>query len=97
VRSTVLTLGVVVSQLALILTLAFGSPCAERCPDDRDDGRCFPGCMTCPCAPRPVEAASASAVSAPDPRSERAPAVVLLAPSDPAPVDISHVPKSLLA
>lgn len=96
-RSVLLASAVLVSQVAFVLTIAFGAPCLERCPDDGPDGRCPPLCMTCPCSPRPVTVAAKAAIVAPVARGEMLAACVTRTPAEPEPADIFHVPKSLLA
>jgi hypothetical protein len=96
-RSAVLAYAVLVSQVVFVVTIAFGAPCAERCPDDGPDGRCPPACTTCPCSPRPAPASPSLVVATPVTHRELAPAVAVLAPSEPEPADIFHVPKRRLA
>jgi hypothetical protein len=97
-KSRLIASAVLMSQLILLVVLTLGSPCPERCPEDGLDGRCLPGCMTCPCSPRPAgPRAAAIVLPAPRPPVALPPAFVQLAPSDPHSADIFHVPKRHLA
>jgi hypothetical protein len=96
-RSVPLACAVVVSHVVFSLTIAFGAPCIEECPDDGPDGRCPPACMTCPCSPRPARTGPALVLAAPATAGLPLAAVVVLPPCEPEPADIFHVPKSLLA
>jgi hypothetical protein len=95
-RSSRIASAVVVSQVVFVLTIAFGAPCSERCPDDGPDGRCPPACVTCACSPRPATG-PALLVVIPPAHIEVVPGVALLTPCEPDPADIAHVPKPLLA
>jgi hypothetical protein len=92
-----LACAVVLSQVAFVVTIAFGAPCAEGCPDDGPDGRCPPACTACPCSPRPGPTGPAFVLRAPAARGEVVPALALAEPCEPEPTDIFHVPKPLLA
>jgi hypothetical protein len=96
-RSGLLAGAVLVSQVAFLVTIAFGAPCVEGCPDDGTDERCPPLCLTCPCSPRPVSMGRAAATVRPPTRAEVVVASVTLTPREPAPAEIFHVPKPLLA
>lgn len=94
-RSAVLT--VLAAHVVFLATIAFGAPCAERCPDDGPDGRCPPACITCPCSPRPASPPAAVECPHPVAAPARLPAPVMLAPSEPDPIGIFHVPRAVLA
>ena len=96
-RSRPLACAVVASQVVFLLIIAFGAPCGEHCPGDGPDGRCPPACVTCPCSPRPAPSGPALVVDAPAACVEIVPGVTVIAPCEPEPADIFHVPKRLLA
>ena len=96
-RSRLLSCAVLAAHVVFLLVIAFGAPCTERCPDDLPDGGCAPACVTCACSPRPASTAPVAAVTPPVPAVSAVAAVELVAPAQPDPDDIAHVPKPLRA
>jgi hypothetical protein len=96
-RSAPLACAVLATQVLFAVTIAFGAPCGDGCPDDGPDGRCPPACVGCPCSPRPAPAASPLAIVTPPDRVRAVAVVATHAPFEPAPADIFHVPRRLLA
>ena len=87
----------VASYLVLVFAIAFGASCSERCADDAADARCAPMCASCACCPHPGPSASLPVVGVSPARTEYLARLVILAPCEPDPADILHVPKRLLA
>lgn len=75
-------------------SLAFGVECVESCPDDVDEGRCSPVCLTCAC---PSHARSAMLAPAVDGTMETLRLPDLSEPKSVSPKpwtdEIEHVPK----
>jgi hypothetical protein len=85
------------AQVMATLAMAPSTVCPEQCPDDGPDGRCPPVCLSCPASFHSARPITAPVVKAPATRHALLPVLVLGVSSDPAPSDIFHVPKRLLA
>ena len=82
------------------LGASFGDPaCAsEECPSDGSGGECAPNCHSCACCSFPRVTPSAAFTTAPAQDAARAESIgAAEMPASPAPADILHVPKQLLA
>lgn len=79
-------------------SLLFGVDCVETCPDELSDGRCSPACTACSCTShgRVVALATAGMSSDTDCAGPAAEPRETL-PVAPPPVEIFHVPKSILS
>jgi hypothetical protein len=70
----------------------------EDCPADASGGECAPNCHSCACCSFPRVTPSSAFATAPTPDTVRIESIGRAdMPAAPAPADILHVPKQLLA
>jgi hypothetical protein len=96
-RSAAVACATLAGYLVFLAAVALGGPCPEPCADDAPEGACPPLCMACPCSPRSAPPAAPPVAAQPLARGELVPAPATVAPFEPEPGDIFHVPRRLLA
>ena len=97
-RAVLLICAVLLAQAATSLVLMERTTCRADCSDDGSDGRCAPNCISCVCCPHAAPVArpvSLGRTMLPPASLFRGPS--LATPPCPAPEEILHVPKHVLA
>jgi hypothetical protein len=88
---------VLMAHAVVSVALVPSTICPETCADDGPDGRCPPVCVSCSVTAHAVSPGYVPRMATPSVRPEAVPAYAALAPRDPGPRAVFHVPKSALA